>query len=154
MTPRPSDRYIPWYIVLFFVAQTVLFGWFTYIAETTHTGLVTEQAYEKGLHYNKTIEKERLQKSLGLTSSVTHNGSNITFKLQDKNGANIMHAIVTLWLYRPTQDGKDIRVGMTETSTGEYTATVGSAMKGLWEIRIHALTDTNDYQTSQRVVFE
>lgn len=151
---RPSDRFIPWYIVLLFVAQTFLFAWFIYIAKTTHTGLVTEQAYEKGLDYNATIEKDEAQAALGYSSVITKDGDRIILTLKDNAGKGVTAAKTTLWLYRPVQDGTDLSLDMTETAVGEYVAVVQVPKKGLWEVRIHAQTDKGPYQASKRVVFE
>ena len=152
-TPRPSDRFIPWYIVLFFVAQTILFAWFVTIVEKTYTGVVTDQAYEKGLAYNSTIEKARVQDNLGLSSTVTRTGDKISFSLRDKGGQFIPGADVTLTLFRPVHAGVDVSMPMKEIKDA-YVADVRPPEAGLWEVRILAKTPKGHYQTSERVVFE
>ena len=152
--PRPSDKWIPWYIVLFFAAQTVLFAWFAYIAETTHTGLVTEQAYEKGLAYNGTIKKARRQEALGFSSAIERDGRRIIFTLKDGHGRGVTGAHVRLSLFRPVHDGIDRDFDMSGGENGLYTAAIEWPEKGLWELRIHAQTQEGGYQTSKRMVLE
>ena len=44
--PRPSDKWIPWYIAGFFILLTVILVPMCLIAARTYTGEVTEHAYE------------------------------------------------------------------------------------------------------------
>lgn len=154
MNQTQPKSWVPWYIVLFFAAQMVLFAWFTYIAETTHTGLVTEQAYEKGLAYNGTIEKARRQEALGFSSLIERDGQRIAFTLKDRQGREVTDARVRLSLFRPVHDGIDRAFDMTGGENGLYTATVEWPEKGLWELRFHAQTPEGDYQASKRMVLE
>lgn len=152
--PRPSDKYIPWYIVLFFVVLTFVFGGFAYIAEKTYTGVVTDEAYTKGLDYNSVIKKAEKQDSLGFSSAIEHQHGQIIFTLKDKQGQGVTAGKVKLFLYRPVQDGSDYSQDMNAAEQGVYTATVTPPQKGQWEVRIHADTAEGSYQTSQRIVFE
>ena len=52
-----KDKLMPWYIVLFFVVFTIVLAGFAVIAHRTHTGVVTENAYKKGLAYNDVIKE-------------------------------------------------------------------------------------------------
>jgi nitrogen fixation protein FixH len=153
-TPRPSDKYIPWYIVLFFALQAALFAWFIYIAQTTHTGVVTEEPYKKGLSYNKTIEKAAAQDALGFISSITQKSDKIVFTLHDRHGAGISGAKATLSFFRPAHDGIDFTLPMTDIGDGVYEAAYSLPEKGLWELRIHAKTGGTPYQASKRMVLE
>lgn len=150
--PRPSDKFIPWYIVLFFIVLSFVFGGFAYVAKKTHTGLVTEQAYEKGLDYNSTIEQSQAQDALGYMSDIAMKDGTVYFALVDANAMPIMGAAVKLWLYRPVHDGGDMHVEMIEVHKGQYEAKIAPPEKGMWEIRIHAVTPTVNYQVSKRVV--
>lgn len=151
---RPSDKFIPRYIVLFFVVQTVLFTWFVFVAQKSYTGLVTDQAYEKGLVYNKTIEKSRQQEALGFLSSVETKDKKVIFILRNKNGQGVRNADVTLTFFRPVHDGSDLTVSMLHGNDGKYFADVAPSEAGLWELRILAKTPEGSYQTSKRVVFK
>ena len=59
------DRIIPLYFVAFFVFIAIMDGIFVYLATTTHSGVVTENAYQKGLNYNQYITAYDQQEMLG-----------------------------------------------------------------------------------------
>jgi nitrogen fixation protein FixH len=151
--PRPSDRFIPWYITSFFVVQFALFGWFYHVASSSYTGVVTDQAYEKGLHYNQTIAKVRQQEQLGWSAVMARNGGAIEFILHDRAHKPLTGAIVSLWLIRPVHGGEDQQQEMKEVKPGVYSAIPAAPEKGLWEVRIEARKDGHSYQISRRMEF-
>lgn len=151
--PRPSDKLIPWYIVLFFVLQTILFGWFMHVAHISYTGLVTDQAYEKGLAYNNVIDEERAQEKLGFTPSITKQGDNIIFTLQDQHGKSVDASSVIVTFFRPAHAGVDFSREMTPQHNG-YFASATVPEKGLWELRFHAITPQGHYRLAKRMVLE
>lgn len=155
--PRPSDRFIPWYFVAFFALLTAVLVPMCIIAVRTNTGIVTDNAYEKGLAYNKTIaaaaEQNALkwQGDLSMTPSV---GSKIVadFALQDASGKPLDSAEVKLWLVRPTQAGNDQTLTLQPQGNGHYGAKISLALRGLWEARVSATKDGHNYQMTKRVV--
>lgn len=151
--PRPSDKYIPWYIVLFFVVQASVLGWFCYLADSTYTGLVTEQAYEKGLKYNQTIARYEAQQKLGWTSVIAQKDGGIEMMLSATDKKPVTGAQAQLWLVRPVRAGADQRLTMTETAPGRYFAVVAPPEKGLWEARISVEKEGQSFQASRRVEF-
>ena len=151
--PRPSDRFIPWYIVLFFVVQTGFFAWFYHIAASTFTGMVTDRAYEKGLQYNQVIAKYNAQEKLGWTSEITRKGNGIQLILKDARGNLLSGAKVRLWLVRPVHDGVDQHLEMQEMATGDYFSPLALPEKGIWEARIEAESQGHTYQSAKRMEF-
>ncbi len=151
--PRPSDKWIPWSIVLFFVMLTVFFGWFYHIASSSFTGVVTDGAYEKGLQYNNVIAAVEAQEERGWSSTFLKKDGGIYFSLKDKNGEAVSGASVHLWLIRPVHDGIDQHMEMTETTPGVYFSPVQLPERGLWEVRVDAEKQGQGYQTSKRVEF-
>ncbi len=153
--PRPSDKWIPWYIVLFFVFQSFVFGGFAYVAQKTHTGLVTDEAYKKGLAYNRVIEKARAQEELGLESDIRIAADGLLrFTLRDSEGRDVAPSHVSVWFFRPTQASADVHAAMQPAPEGGYKILPQLPAKGLWEVRIHADTAAGPYQTSKRMVIE
>ena len=59
-----NDKWIPWYFVLFFATIAICDAVFVGLALSTHRGLVTEHAYQKGLEYNHTIAAAEQQDGL------------------------------------------------------------------------------------------
>ncbi|MEZ5690885.1 MAG: FixH family protein [Rickettsiales bacterium] len=57
------DRIIPWYFVMVFLLVFAINGVFAYVAITTNKGVVTDNAYEKGLDYNHIVQEVRKLKA-------------------------------------------------------------------------------------------
>ena len=146
-------RFIPWVIVLFFAVLTALFAAFIYVAEQTYTGVVTEQAYEKGLAYNTTIDKADAQNQRELKATLSREKDQIVFFLKDASGRNVAKGAV-LWFFRPVHDGKDKVITMQRRLDGAFIAPAVVPEQGLWELRIRAETSHGSYQMSKRMVFE
>lgn len=158
MSAKSSDRFIPWYVVIFFVAQAMLYAWFVNIAHRSYPGMVTERAYEKGLQYNTVISKAKLQEELGwktvITTAFSESGdARIMATLADRDGNPISGAQVALWLVRPAREGLDIKTVMRPTGKGIYTAVSALPARGLWEVRILAEKDGHSHQSSKRTEF-
>lgn len=60
---RIPDSYIPLYFVLAFLVVFAVNGIFVYLAVSTNHGVVTENAYEKGLDYDRIVIEVRKQKA-------------------------------------------------------------------------------------------
>lgn len=57
-TPNDNIR-IPLYFIAAFLVVFVVNGFFVYQAINTNHGVVTENAYEKGLDYNRIVKEVR-----------------------------------------------------------------------------------------------
>lgn len=49
-------------LILFFLAVATVDGYFVYKALSTHTGVVVDKPYERGLKYNEIIAEAKRQK--------------------------------------------------------------------------------------------
>jgi nitrogen fixation protein FixH len=155
--PRPSDRWIPWYIVGFFVLLVLTLVPMCVIAVRTNTGLVTDDAYDKGLAYNKTLQAEAQQDALkwrGTVNLTSISGDKVhaDFSLTDADGQTLNNADVHLWLVRPTQDGMDQNLALKALPGGHYGADLTLPVRGLWEARASATLNGHNYQTVRRIV--
>ncbi len=151
--PRKSDRWIPWYFVGFFALIFMFDGVFVYLATSTHTGVVTEQAYEKGLNYNQTIEAAAAQKALGWQGEVTYDTSNqLNYVVRDHDGALVTNAKVVAELTRPTHNGVDFNSSLLEIAPGIYQAPIEFPLDGVWDVRIFVTWQQTQFQTAQRIV--
>lgn len=151
--PRPSDKYIPWYFVAFFVVLAILDGIFVYLATTSHTGVVEENHYERGLAYNDRVAAIEAQEALGWTTGITFmDEGRVLFEASDEAGAPIEDASVEAQFVRPTQDGSDFMLSLGEIQPGLYGAEAKALHAGQWEIRVFVEWKQQQYQTSKRVV--
>ena len=148
---RDSDKWIPWYFVAFFAVLAVLDGVFVYIASSTHTGVVTENAYNEGLRYNQTIAAAEAQDQLGWDASISYDNDKLSVALVDANNTAIEDAIIEALFIRPTQDGGDFRLSVAEQSPGLYEKIVSAPM-GQWDVRIYVTWKQKQFQSAQRIV--
>lgn len=61
---QKRDKLIPWYFVMAFMVVFVVNGIFVYLAVNTNNGVVTENAYEKGMDYTRIVTEVRKQRAL------------------------------------------------------------------------------------------
>lgn len=150
-TPKPSDRVIPYYIVVFFLVLIFLLIWFILISVRNYPGEITKDAYKKGLMYNQAIEISEAQDRLGWESEINFLFSglevNTTFTLADKNGKPITGAVTNAWFIRPTHAGSDKeKIPLTPDGKGNYKAKTTLAWHGEWEVHISATYGGQNYQ--------
>lgn len=154
-TPRPSDRWIPWIIVSFFVAFIIPLAWFTWLSVDTYTGQVTSNAYQKGLDYNSTIAHAEAQQQLGWKTEVKTesgvDGIQVHFSLKDKQGQPINDAAVLARFTRATQSGHDSEITLKPYAQGTYTGSIKLALPGLWNMRLSVSKGEHNYQQSQNL---
>jgi nitrogen fixation protein FixH len=153
--PRPPDKWIPWYFVAFFITLVLVLVPMCIIAVRTNSGVVTENAYEKGLAYNKVIQASEQQNALkwhgDLTLIPDKENVEANYMLTDANNAPLNDAKVMLWLVRPTQSGMDQKIGLNPQSHGHYEAMLPLPAPGLWEVRVSATVQGQNFQTVKRI---
>jgi|JI10StandDraft_1071094.scaffolds.fasta_scaffold15568_7 nitrogen fixation protein FixH len=153
-TRKPVDKYIPWMFVLFFVVFIAVDAVMVTLAVRTQTGLVTEQAYEKGLAYNRALEAAAEQKNWGGTGIIKLEGKRLSFTLKDKEGLAIHDAEVTATVRRPVQAGYDATYPMARTGQQSYVADVEFPLPGEWDIRVSAKWQNRHYQTHETFIVQ
>ncbi len=137
---HPKDKWIPRYFVMFFAVIAVLDGIFVYLAVSTQTGIVTEQPYEKGLAFNKTLEEARAQPDLEHQASYTEGILRWILPLEQ--------ASVTASIIRPVQDGYDFSVALKHVGNGVYEVKPELPFPGAWTAKLKATWDNQKFQTS------
>jgi nitrogen fixation protein FixH len=154
--PRPSDRWIPWYFVGFFVILAALLGNFAWLALRDFPGTVSDKAYEQGLAYNATLQATAAQQALGWQGvmTVAPDGHNIkvNYHLQQSDGVMINNAVVTGWFYRPSSSKLDQKFSLQKLGNGDYQATLSLPVSGVWDVRLAAQAAGHEFQQTQRVI--
>jgi len=147
-TPLKGKR-VFLYFLAFFGMIAVVNGVMIILALRTHTGTVTEHAYEKGLAYNDVVNAKTDQEKLGWKGNIALNNNRLTFALFDASNEPIQPDSVKVQFSRPTQAGMDFEV---ELKNGE--ASILFPTKGSWEVRVFATVGDKKYQQVKRVVVE
>lgn len=149
---RKSDKFIPYYFALFFVVVFAVNGVFVYMSTTSHSGVVTDRAYQNGLEYNETIAASNKQDQLGWQSTARTENGQLIFQLNDADNNVIDDAKVTAYFMRPTKDGMDQQMVMTVQENGGYQAALDLPVNGQWDVHIVAEREGASYQKHQRIV--
>lgn len=135
------SRWIPYAFVAFFGIVLAANAAMIWIAVSTWTGLETENAYRKGLAYNRTIEQARAQAALGWRVDLAFAQQDdrtlaIELALADRNGDLIETASVNAAFMRPTHEGHDRTIPVPHRYGGQYLGEVRLPLAGQWDVRV------------------
>lgn len=147
---HPKDKWILICFLVFFGIIFTLDGIFVYTAITTQTGLVTDQAYEKGLNYNETLAQAKSQPILKDTVSFDDNV--LSWQLIDNNDKKIETANVKARIIRPIQDGHDFDIVLDNKGEGIYQTTLTLPFEGLWMAKLESRWDKKTYKTTYQFI--
>lgn len=153
-TSKPVDRYIPWFFVLFFAIVFILDGIFVYLAVNTHTGTVTDKAYEKGLAYDQVLEASQAQRDSGVQIKAGYKDGLLNVSLIDRAGQAMEGAEVKAHMIRAVQAGHDFTVTLTPVGNGVYSAAIDAPLPGAWTAKIEATWRSQTFRTTVKLVTE
>jgi nitrogen fixation protein FixH len=145
-----KDKYILFAFLSFFGVVFTVDAFFIYTAITTQTGVITEQAYEKGLHYNQILLEAENQPRLN--DVVSFDGKTLRWNIEDKSNQKITNAKVTGKIIRPIQDGHDFNIDLVNKGNGVYEAVLDLPFKGLWEAKLESKWNNKTYKTMYRIL--
>lgn len=144
-----TGKRVWWYFVAFFGFIAAVNAVMVTLAIRTHSGVVTEHPYEKGLAYNQVVEAEKEQEALGWKGSINYKNGALSFDLHDQNNLPVAPEKTTATITRPTQQGMDFTVDLKGAETP-----VLFPANGLWEVRVDAMHEGVHYQQSKRIVVQ
>jgi nitrogen fixation protein FixH len=154
-----ANRWVPWMFVLAFLVVGAVNAVFVYLAIHSHTGLVTEQAYEKGLAFNQTLAKAEAMQALGWNFSVELTSEDIlSVRLVDKSGNPIQKAQVKGRMVRPVKSGYDYEINLAEQmkvgESGVYQALLRPPLRGSWTVHLVATQNGQSFEKSEALVLK
>ena len=131
---------------------------YIYLAQKTWRGVYTQNGYQKGLEYNKTLDEVKTQKKLGWSFNINYsNTQNNTGKLvvclMDRNKNQIKDAKLLVKIMRPTQEGYDFTQNLMPQN-GCYFSIINFPLKGQWVLEIQAFKDNNILQEVKKYVVQ
>jgi len=131
-------------------------GLMVVLAMDSWRGLATESAYEKGVVYNKALEREDRELALGWDLGVEvatpgDSRADVTVALADADGGALIADRVRVGFVRPTQDGYDRIVELQGQGDGTYTTSLQLPLPGLWELRIAAEKGGDTLHETRRI---
>lgn len=136
----------------FFIVIIVVNVVFVTLALRSHSGLVTDHAYEKGLAYNDILDQARAQETLGWQVGVVVADRALLLTLKDAAGAPINDAQVTLSLSRAVHDHEDRTLPTAELGAGQYNAPLPPEVSGYWKLRADIKQGDTAFQFHQDIM--
>ena len=138
-----QGRHVLWALLAFFGTVFAVNGALIYEAVSTHTGLVANEPYRKGLAYNERIAADERQARLGWTETIeVGREGHVTLALAERDGRAVRGLKVEGVLGRPATNRQDVKLALAETAPGRYEAQAGTIGEGSWLITLEARQQT------------
>ena len=127
----------------FFGVVFAVNGLLLYKALATHSGLVAQEPYRKGLAYNDRIAADERQAALRWTAEVSVSApGDIALTLAAADGRPVAGLSIAAMLGRPTSNRHDLRLSLVEVEPGRYVAAAAAIDAGAWLLDIEAREGT------------
>jgi len=156
--PTPAWR-SPW--VIGWVALVVLVLGvnltMVYLAIVTNPGLVNEDFYDRGQHYERTMASKLANDPgwtmrLDLPESIRVNEpSRIRVLLTDKAGEPVSPDRVSFFAYRPSDKGQDFSAVMEEEAPGRYGLQLSFPLVGFWDGLVAVTQGGEEFTLGERI---
>jgi nitrogen fixation protein FixH len=146
-----AGRHVLAIFLVFFAAVFVVNGAMIYSALSTHTGLVANEPYRKGLHYNERIAADERQARLGWTDKVdVRRDGYVAIMVADLGGRPVSGLKIEAVLARPSTNRHDVRLMLAEAAPGRYEAQAASLAEGIWLVALEARAGSSAEDTIYR----
>jgi nitrogen fixation protein FixH len=127
------------------------------LAVATNPGLVNDNYYERGQHYERTM-MSRLARDPGWTLTADfpddirlNEPTTLRVFLVDKAGQPVSPEGVTFHAYRPSDKSMDFSAPMLEEGKGRYAARLSFPLYGVWDTLVAVRQGEDEYMTGARV---
>lgn len=152
---KPKSK-IPYFFFAFFAVVFAVDAFFIYLSKKTWRGVITEDSYQKGLHYNDIIKAVAKQKTLGWKLKINYavsgkNSGSVKIDLEDKNSRKIPDAKIYVNFKRPIQEGFDFTKEI-KFDGKEYRAEIFFPLAGQWDFEVVASKDSDIFQMVKRYI--
>ena len=137
-----NGRHVLLMMLAFFGAVFIVNGAMIYSALSTNTGLVANEPYRKGLHYNERIAADARQARLGWSERIeVSREGHVTLSLSHDDGHPVTGLVIEAVLGRPSTNRLDVRLALAEAAPGRYEAQTAPLAAGSWLIAVEARTE-------------
>jgi nitrogen fixation protein FixH len=153
-----QGRHVLALFLAFFGAVFLVNGAMIYSALSTHTGLVANEPYRKGLAYNERIAADERQSHLGWSEAVelARDGA-VTLAPRWPDGRPVSGFQVSGVLGRPATYRNDTPVAFAEAEPGRYVGRAVGVAEGSWLLSVEVRERGNDeplYRSRRRLWLE
>ena len=111
------------------------------LAVSTHTGVVAENTYRKGVKYNDEIAAAERMELLGWRNqmALAPTGDKLSIDIRDKDGNAVKGLSIKATLGRPASERYDLELTLNETAGGTYEANMPAREAGTYVASIEAI---------------
>lgn len=139
---RRDDRpwykqFWPWFLIAL-PASSVVAGLYTlHLAIVTKDGLVVDDYYKAGLAINRTLDRDRRARALGIAAVLRYmpRTGQLTLYLEGGKEGHLPEQL-KVRLVHPTREGFDRQLVLKRTDARTYTGTVRLDARGNWHILV------------------
>ena len=128
-----------------------------WLAIDSNPGLVVQDYYERGQHYEKTLVS-KMAKDPGWLMTISPPAELILgqtqpmrFSLVDKAGVPVRPDAVTFHAYRPSDASRDFSLPMEQEGPGRYRADVAFPLKGIWDLLVSVRQGEDEFNVGRRI---
>jgi nitrogen fixation protein FixH len=138
-------------ILAFFAVVFAVNGYFLFAALSTHSGVVANEPYRKGLDYNARIAADERQAELGWHDEVSVTGDGkVSVTVLDHQTQPLSGLVISGTIGRPSTVRHDRTFRLAEQERGRYATEVGALEPGSWIIAIEARSGAEDIEPAYR----
>lgn len=149
-------RHVAIIFVSFFAVIFLVNGAMVYSAITTYSGIVSNEPYRKGLHYNERIAEDERQARLGWTDDVKiSRDGHVSIVLFAAQSRPLTGMKIEVQIGRPSTNRFDSRLALREIEPGRYEGQGGPLEAGSWIVALEVRAEGNSadpaYRTRRRL---
>lgn len=141
----PGRRITGWHVMLgmvgFFATIIAVDSVLVYRAVSTFGGVDTDDAYRKGLAYNRVIQDDAAQAVLGWSNRMVFEPSTgtLTVTILDNEGRGVDGLAVEAFIARLATNAGDRKLPLSGAGEGKYLASLSGLAYGVWSLAISAV---------------
>lgn len=138
---RLTGRTVLLILLAFFGVVGAVNFYFVSVALKTHTGVVSNEPYRKGLAYNDRIAADEQQHALGWTAEAAMTPAGlVSIVMADKDGKPVSGLTVTAVVGRPATAAEDRALTLKEASPGRYETSSTAFAAGSYVVDARAMS--------------
>ncbi|MFU8837138.1 MAG: FixH family protein [Thiohalomonadaceae bacterium] len=151
----------PWVLgVLGFISLVVLVNaFFITMAITTSPGLVDENYYQSGRHFEQNIQQRReminrldWRMRIQVAEEIMMGRPTMVYlHVTDKAGLPLQDTRARLHAYRPSDAAADFELEMRPFAPGIFSVETSFPLRGIWDLKVMAIQGEDNIETRHRI---
>lgn len=153
---RRSFSIVPWLFVAGFALVIAVNGTMMWFAIGSFSGLYSDHARDRGVHYNQVIAEQRARDAIGWRVETIWQAETHRFGLavKDASGRPLDGAAVSVELIRPAEKRAPVRIAMEPLGGGRFAATVALPARGNWDADIVVDAGSHRFAITKRLFLQ